>query len=150
MKKVILICSILLTAVISTSFANGNGDNRNGIMSSFKEEFANAQVTKWENYEDYIKITFVSNEQILFAYYSKNAELLAVSRNILSNQLPINLLKSLKKNFSGYWINELFEIDANEETSYYVSLENSDKTVVLRGQAINGWQVYHIEKKILE
>jgi hypothetical protein len=55
------------------------------------------------------KATFTLNDQVMIAYYSnENNELLAVVRNILSQQLPINLFTSLKKEYSGYWITDLF------------------------------------------
>jgi hypothetical protein len=87
-------------AFMSTSFANGNDDINNSIMSSFKQEFQNAQILNSEKFDKYIKLTFKSNDQVMFAYYTSNAELLAVTRNILSDQLPVSLLKSLKKNYA--------------------------------------------------
>jgi hypothetical protein len=150
MKKGILIGTILLIASISTSFANGKKDISSTVENSFKQEFANAKIIKLENYDEYVKLTFKSNDQVMFAYYTNNAELLAVSKNILSNQLPVNLLKNLKKNFAGYWITDLFEIKTNDETFYYAGLENSDNTLVLKADGNNFWQIDRLEKKASE
>jgi len=150
MKKGILIGTILLIASITTSFANGKEDISNNVKNSFKQEFAKAQIIKLENYDEYVKLTFKSNDQVMFAYYTNNAELLAVSRNILSNQLPVNLLKSLKKNFPGYWITDLFVIKANDETYFYAGLENRDDTVVLKSEGYSNWQIDQVEKKASE
>jgi hypothetical protein len=86
----------------------------------------------------------------MFAYYTSNAELLAVTRNILSDQLPVSLLKSLKKNYAGYWITDLFKITTNDETAYYVGMENPDSTLVLVSEDGSNWQVYQKQKKGLE
>jgi hypothetical protein len=137
-------------AFMSTSFANGNDDITNSIMNSFKQEFQNAQILNSEKFDKYIKLTFKSNDQVMFAYYTSNAELLAVTRNILSDQLPVSLLKSLKKNYAGYWITDLFKITTNDETAYYVGMENPDSTLVLVSEDGSNWQVYQKQKKGLE
>jgi hypothetical protein len=82
------------------------------------------------------------NDIVLFAFYSDNGQLLAVTRNILSTQLPIDLMLDLKKNYSSYWITELFELNGDEQNCYYVSLENADAKVVLRSTSDNNWEVY--------
>lgn len=83
----------------------------------------------------------------MFAYYSQEGDLMAVTRNILSNQLPISLLSDLKKNYTIYWISDLFEISASQDASYYVTLQNADYTLVLKSNGINDWQVYKKDKK---
>ena len=83
----------------------------------------------------------------MFAYYSEAGELIAVTRNIVSSQLPIALLTTLKKNYNSYWISDLFEISSNNDASYYVTLQSADQTVVLKSNGISGWEVYKKEKK---
>ena len=47
----------------------------------------------------------------MFAYYSNETnELMAVVRNILSYQFPINLIYSLRKEYGDHWISGLFEV----------------------------------------
>ncbi|MFT3825930.1 MAG: hypothetical protein QM731_18565 [Chitinophagaceae bacterium] len=149
MKKQILALALLLTVSFSSIFANTN--NREGVtervMDAFRKDFASAQEVKWEAGKEYSKATFKMNEQVLFAYYTTEGNLLAVTRNMLSGQLPINLQSDLKKNYNGYWITDLFEMAANNETSYYVTLEGSDYNVVLKSTGINGWEVYKKDKK---
>jgi hypothetical protein len=73
--------------------------------------------------------------------------LLAVTRNITTNQLPMGLLTDVKKNYANYWISDLFEMVADNETSYYVTLESADSRVVLKSTDSTTWQVYKKEKK---
>jgi len=84
---------------------------------------------------------------LIQALIDENNELLAVVRNILSQQLPINLFTSLKKEYSGYWITDLFEMAADNETAYYVTLECSDNIIVLKSNDASNWQVFKKEKK---
>jgi hypothetical protein len=84
----------------------------------------------------------------MFAYYDESGNLIASARNILSEQLPINLMNDLKKGYSNYWISELFEMDKDGQASYYVTLENADETLILKSSSFNGWSTYKKSKKI--
>jgi hypothetical protein len=126
--------------------ANEENVNQHAI-ASFKKDFASASNTVWEQKVGYSKATFSLNGEILFAYYDSNGELTAVVRNITSEQLPINLLTSMKKDYDGYWISDLFEVASGDQTTYYVTLENSDKKMVLRSNGIDSWNVFSKEKK---
>jgi hypothetical protein len=140
-KKIAFTLALLLTVTISYSFA-APVDSMNGrIEASFQKDFKNAKLMSSEVNRHFTKLTFRMNDMILFAFYSDNGELLAVTRNILSSQLPIELMMDLKKNYSDYWITELFELNGDSQNCYYVSLENADSKVVLRSTG-NDWEVY--------
>jgi len=87
------------------------------------------------------------NDQVLFAYYDNDGKLTAIVRNIVSDQLPISLLTSLKKEYTGYWISELFELASDDQTTYYVTLESADKKIVLRSNGVDTWDVYSKTRK---
>jgi hypothetical protein len=81
------------------------------------------------------------DDMVMFAYYSGNGELLAITRNIVSSQLPLNLQMTLRNNYNGYWITELFELSGDNDNCYYVSLESADSKVTLRSNG-DTWEVY--------
>jgi hypothetical protein len=147
MKKSILMWAMMLTMGLSTVFANNEETINQKAVSSFKKDFSNAQDAKWESTKDYVKVTFKQNDQVMFAYYSKSGDLLAITRNIVSNQLPISLLSNLKKNYKTYWISDLFEISSDSDASYYITLQSSEHTLVLKSYGTSGWEVYKKEKK---
>ena len=146
MKKSILMWAMMLTMGLTSVFANDETINHKAV-SSFKKDFTQAQDVKWENSKDFVKATFKLNDQVVFAYYTQAGELMAVTRNILSSQLPINLLSSLKKNYNTYWITDLFEISNSTDPSYYVTLQSAEQTLVLKSSGISGWELYKKEKK---
>ena len=84
----------------------------------------------------------------VFAFYNMDGELMGLTRNISSAQLPVNLQTSLKRNYNGYWISDLFEVANNNGTSYYVTLENGDKKVVLTSANGSEWSTYKKDRKI--
>jgi len=148
MKHRILTLALLLSLSISNIFANTNEEVVNAKAAiSFKKEFSQAQEVKWENSKQYVKATFKLNDQVMIAYYSNAGELLGITRNLTTSQLPINLMAEIKKNHKNAWITDLFEITTNDETNYYITLEDADQTVVLKSLGSYGWTTFKKEKK---
>jgi hypothetical protein len=155
MKKRILLLSIALVSFTAFSFAAVTPTTTSlapasiskNVINSFNREFANASNIQWEVKENFVKVQFNVNDMVLFAYFNKGGELIAVTRFISPNQLPLELLTSLKKTNSNYWVSDLFEIQTESGTSYFATVENADQIVVLKSEGINGWQTFQKEKK---
>ena len=148
MKKMILSLAAVMMMGFSV-FANGT-DNvvTQEARDAFKKDFATASNIRWEQTNnDFLKATFSLNGQILTAYYFANGDLRAVVRNITSDQLPINLLASLRRDYTAFWISDLFEISSDGQTTYYVTIENSDKKIVLKSDDLASWGIYSKERK---
>ena len=147
MKKRILLLSIVLVSLTASTFAADAPAISKNVISSFNKQFSNAHDIQWENQADFIKARFTMNEIVLFAYFNRNGDLLAVSRFINPNQLPLALLSSLKKQYMDYWVSDLFEIQTESGTSYYITIENADQKQVLKSEGISSWMVYQKQKK---
>lgn len=148
MKKIIVIMSVMLIAGLSHAYADKGKDVNQDATASFSRDFASAKNISWQQEKQYAKVTFTINDRVMFAYYSnQNGELIAVVRNILSDQLPIGLMTSLKRNYSEFWISNLFEIAYDGQTGYYTTLENENEIVVLKSNGFNDWFVFKKEKK---
>jgi len=146
MKKKILLLSIALVSLTAFSFAADAPAISKNVISSFNKQFANARDIQWDNRADYIKAQFSMNDMVLFAYFNNSGELLAITRFISPNQLPLELLRSVKK-INGFWISDLFEIQTEAGTSYYATLENADQVIILKSEGTNGWNIFQKEKK---
>jgi hypothetical protein len=150
MKQFILsIATMLMMGVSVSAFAGKNDDGAVNQLAvkSFRKDFTGASNIIWEQRDTYTKATFSLQGQVLFAYYNSNGDLQAVVRNITSDQLPITLLSSLRKDYGNSWISDLFEIVSDGQTSYYVTLEDSDKKIVLKSQGTEFWSEFKKEKK---
>jgi hypothetical protein len=147
MKKSILTIGAMLTIALSSAFANNNEGVSQKAKTSFSDNFTTVSNVQWQQDKNFAKATFIMNSQVMNAYYNDNGELMAITRNILSSQLPINLMASIKKDYSNHWISDLFEIAADNETSYYVTLENADETIILKSNDFNTWSVYKKTKR---
>jgi len=144
--KIALSIALLLTIGVMSSFATPN-DKSDLIKASFQKDFQKAEIIGLETTNSYNKLTFKMNDMVLYAFYSDNGDLLAVTRNIRSTQLPIQLLLDLKRDYPNYWISDLFEFNGDGINSYYVTLENADTAVTLRANGSENWQFYSKRSK---
>lgn len=150
-KKAALVLAYVITLPAMNSFAApstiaGNDNGNKEIRASFAHDFQSAELVSTEARENYTKVVFRLNQQVMTAFYSNGGELLAVTRNIVSSQLPVSLLMNFKKHYSEYWITDLFEMTQDQESSYYLTLENSNTRMTLRSNG-DGWEVYSSVKK---
>jgi len=151
MNKIILsIATVLMMGLSAFAAKNDETDVNQLAVRSFHKDFVNAKNIRWEQKTGYVKVEFTINDQVLYAYYNNDGQMTAIVRNIVSDQLPISLLTSLKRDYTGFWISDLFEIASDDQTTYYVTLENADKKIVLRSNGIDTWEVYSKSRKTAE
>jgi hypothetical protein len=144
MKKMILTLAVALSTMCS--FA-GEVNVSSKVLDAFKNEFASAKEVTWTATNSFYKASFVFNDQYVFAFYSTDGELMGTTRYISSVDLPISLQTGLKKDYSKYWISDLFEVSNSEATGYYITLENADSKIVLKSTGGESWQTYQKKSK---
>jgi len=144
MKSLIIAAALF----VSLSAFAGREKVNEKVLNAFKTEFVNAQEVEWTISSEYFKASFQMNGQRIFAFYNTDGELMGLTRNISSAQLPVRLQTSLKKNYSNYWISDLFEVSNSDGTHYYVTLENGTSKVVLKSSTGNDWSAYKKDRKI--
>jgi len=139
MKKIIIMLAITISSL--AAFAGEENVNTK-VLNAFSHEFAGAKDVKWTANKTFYKASFVFNGQYVCAFYKLDGELMAMSRNISSLDMPMKLQTSLKNNYSGYWISDLFEISNNDGTNYYITMENAGSKLVLKSTGGSNWNVY--------
>ena len=148
MRTKILGLVVMMLVTVSTTFAKNIDENVNQkALTTFNQKFADVKNVSWYKAENYYKATFKLNDQVLTAFITDEGEWMGVSRNLLSYQLPINLQTQLKKEYSQYWISELFEFGTDDDTFYYVVVENGDQKLTLKTSASGDWSVFKRVKK---
>jgi hypothetical protein len=138
--------ALLLTVGISSSFATPN-DRTDAVTASFHRDFKSAVLITTETTRNFTKLTFEMNDMVLYAFYSTDGNLMAVVRNIKSSQLPIQLMVKVKQDYSSYWISDLFELDAEGATNYYITIEDANTTITLRSSDTTTWELYSKKTK---
>ena len=139
MKKIIITLAIALSSY--ASFA-GEETVSSAVLNSFSQEFAGAKDVQWVTTKDCYKASFVLNSQHVIAFYNLDGELLGLSRNISSLDLPLGLQGNLKKEYKEYWISDLFEVSNGDGTNYYITVEKADSKIILKSGIGSKWTVY--------
>lgn len=153
MKKFITAAILSSVLLVNAAFANKNdGANKNETASykveaAFKREFAQAKDVNWQKTDNYYKAVFTMNNSQVNAYFTPDGELMGIIHNILSTQLPINLQTSLKKDYTDFWITNLFEFSKQDSNGYYITIQNADKIITLQSTDGSTWSTYSKVKK---
>lgn len=117
------------------------------VLESFQNTFNNAREVGWSVTSQFVKASFTFDGQHLNAFYNTSGELLALTRNIAVDALPVMLQGKLKKNMGNSWISGLFEVSNDEGTSYFITLEDADNVVVLQSHNNTEWTTYKKSRK---
>ncbi len=141
-----LFFSLLLFVTMSMNAFAADTAVSPDILKSFKKTFSTAKDVTWSTSNDLYKADFVYRSQYITAYYDAEGNMLALTKNILSTELPLLLGTSLREHYSNHWISEVLEVSTEDGSRYYVTLENADEKVVLKSVQ-NNWSVAKKVKK---
>lgn len=156
MKKILFTLAIVIcgfgAANAGSSFgqpvaAAGEDEVSAKVLGAFKKEFSAAREISWTIGSNYYQASFVYNDQHVSAYYNTDGELIGLTRNISPVDLPLALQSDLKKNHSEYWISDLFEVANENGTTYYITLEDADSSLVMKSANAKNWDTYKKVKK---
>jgi len=140
---------LTLTALLSFGSLKSNAQDIKvsaAVVNSFNTSFKNAAEVQWKDCGTYYKADFTLNGQYVTAYYDAAANLMAVTKNISTVQLPVTLQANLKKSYEDYWVSDLFEVSDESGTSYYVTVENGDTKTTLKSIG-NSWTTFKKQRK---
>ncbi|HUC82904.1 MAG TPA: hypothetical protein VMR70_18495 [Flavisolibacter sp.] len=147
MKFLLATLISLFSLVSTTSHATDDVTVSAAVMSTFQSSFKNASEVSWKITENYSKADFVMNSQHVSAFFDLTGNLVAVTRNINSFQLPISLQTKLRNSYGEYWISDLFELSDDNGTTYYVTVENGDSKITLKSNSVNDWSTFQKQRK---
>ncbi|RPD51870.1 hypothetical protein [Paracnuella aquatica] len=145
--KPLFILLTVLSSFMAQAKNNPGGEVTPAALKSFSTTFAQASDVTWTAIDDMYKVSFQVAGQYAAAYYSNNGNLMVVTRNISSLQLPVVLLASIKKDYNQRWISDLVEVSDENGTYYYVTLEDADQKLILKSDGATRWNKYQKYEK---
>ena len=149
MKKLAIALGFLVTLGANSVFAgNENGTVSPRVLQSFQKDFATATEVSWDSGKNFFRAAFTYSGQKVFAFYSPEGDLISVARYINTMQLPLRLFSNLKDRYSKYWISDLYEVNGNSGTRYYVTVENAETKMVLSSGIDGIWSLVNKNKKV--
>lgn len=146
MKSLLILLTFFTTLFATPSFAR-DGKVSPSVLKSFQASFAAATDVTWAQTGNGFKAQFVLNAQHIAAFYDNEGELLAMTRNVSSLQLPITLQAELKKEYGDFWISDLFEVANDSGITYYATVEKADAKIILKSESFTDWIVFQKQRK---
>src|SRR5665213_921599 len=144
MKKLVLALAVMMTAGVSQAATVKPVDVNRKVVTASYSAFNQAKNVSWRESANFLVAEFNLNNQVMYAYYKPDGSFIGIIHHLLSTDLPYNLNKSLRKNYSDYWVTDLFKLETDQGAAYYVNLENGTETVLLNTDEYNVWTTYEI------
>ena len=131
MKK--LITSAILSVLIATSsFATEKDKVNHFATANFSQEFKYVKNVTWTSTENYVKASFVLNDKRMEALYDHEGNKIATCSAISIDDLPTNAKRVFAKKYADYTVNEAIQAEGADETSYYISAETNEQSLLLK------------------
>lgn len=147
MKKIMVGLVLGAVLLVNSAFAHKSETVNEKVQSAFKQEFVQAKEVNWVRTNSYFKAIFKMNDDVLTAFYTEDGEMMGVTRNLLSTELPISLQTSLRKEYNGYWVTDLFEFARPDVSGYYITIANADQSITLQSSDGSSWSIFRKVKK---
>ena len=139
-------------ALLEKNRASGlNADVRNKkVKTAFTTKFRQAEKVTWKQVAEFYFAHFEMNNREYAAAYSKEGEIIAVSRKLTPDQLPLSVATSLEERFEGYKMPEkIMEIIMDGFTNYYLTVEGATRFLQIKCSAEGYITIDKMKKKIL-
>lgn len=129
--KRLFITALLAIAVVTVAFAAPKKVS-SAILANFNVEFKKASDVSWFITKDYTKASFTADNAKMEVYYDFNGDIIAASKSITLDELPVDAKRNFAKKFEGYDVKEAIRIEGFDEVAYYISGENEKESVILK------------------
>jgi hypothetical protein len=144
--KNFLFATLLLITSASTAFADPIKVNSSALYN-FTSDFRNASNVNWVIEKEYSRAAFTFNSRKMEAFYNTRGEMIAHSKSITLDELPVNAKRTFAKKFEGYTVKEAILLEGLDENAYYISAENEKEMVILKVNENQQVSVYKKTKK---
>ena len=132
MKKIIVGLAVLLNVL--TVHAAGKMPVSDKVLRSFQKEFAAATNINWVswNEKNIFQATFMYGGTQIDAYFDEEGNLLATSRSIAEQQLPIMIMKVLLTDYAPFTVRRAEEYTGDNVVYYLVIVYNDKESMILK------------------
>lgn len=126
MKKIKTALTAIVLLFAISAFTMDPGKVSPIVKAAFENDFPNVVKVNWETNGDFYFASFLFNNEKSEAAYNEEGELVATSRNMLTAQVPLNILLAIAREYKGYNVDKTaVEITYQGFLRYYVTVENS-------------------------
>ena len=136
--------SLIIAVIFSSLFATKSDAQivPTGISQAFNSTFPHVEKAEWTSTGKIYRAEFKLEGENQIAFFNRAGELLAVTRYVdfssLSHRLRLNLIKQ----YPNYNISEIFQVNSDIDTDYYVTLERNGISFVLKSGGNGKWKLF--------
>lgn len=130
--KSLFLTPVLALLISTVAFADDVAGVSNTILYNFRNEFKNASDVAWVTRKDFVKASFVMDDEQMEVFYKANGDWIATSKQIDLDDLPTNAKRVFAKRYQDYTVKEAIYIETPEENAYYISADNDKLSVILK------------------
>ncbi|MCW3112421.1 MAG: hypothetical protein JWR18_817 [Segetibacter sp.] len=131
MKK-LLFAALIAVSISGSTIAQDFNQIDQKAVGNFESAFTGASNVEWTAKEKFTKATFKQNEQKVEVFYDLAGDFIASTRQIAIEELPTFVKRIFAKKYSGYTVKEAFKFKSDDETDYFISVENETENIVLK------------------
>jgi hypothetical protein len=131
MKKILFTALIAISAATS-AFAKDEKKISHKVLNAFTAEFDDATDVSWTTKPDFNRASFNIDGKQISAFYNPAGEKIGTTQEINFETLPSKARKCIATKYNDYTIKETILFEGDLETAYYVSLENTDQSIILK------------------
>ncbi len=142
MKKLFIAALIVLAAGSSAFALDVTKSVSNKLRSSFDVLYPGARNVAWEEGKDFLSASFTLDEVKQTAFFTKEGEVIGTSQHVELGKLPSKALNRIKKEYASYKITDSIEFTQNEQSSFYVMVEDGNKKIALEITAYGNVSVF--------
>ncbi|MBD0284593.1 MAG: hypothetical protein M3342_18490 [Bacteroidota bacterium] len=132
MKKLLFAAATLVSLL---SFATPPADINDKVLKAFKESFTHAQNVVWNEGNGYYDVSFKQNDIQTRVRYDKKGNFIESLRYYGEQQLPLNVLAKLKKQYAAKKVFGVTEMTTNSEVIYRIILEDAKTWLIIHADA---------------
>jgi hypothetical protein len=140
MKKLATVLAATAILFSASAFTKDSNETKasSKVEKSFEKDFSNATNSTWRKVGDVFIVNFDVNNSTIEAAYNQDGELVATSRQVVANELPLAITLAIGKKYPGYEVaKKAEEITFEKQTNYYINVGN-DKEILKLKCSVNG------------
>ena len=101
------------------------------IQTSFSGQYPNASGSNWRMKDDLYRVNFTRDGVKQMASYDATGKMVSSGTMAKESDLPSAIGSSIKSSYAGRSIDEIYKIDKNGTSSYWITLKGSPETKIM-------------------
>ena len=149
MKK-LFILTLALVTLGTSAFADTNKKTSYNGARHFTSTYTGAKEISWSADTKFEKVSFLENGIKKEVFYTHQGELIGATKSFAFDKLPKGAIQTIttKYTYPEYQLEDIIEFEnAEGETSYFVSMNKSDKKLVLEISTYGQVSIFSKEAK---